>query len=95
MQSSAVTNSWKNLARNIRRQFSGSCDACMDPVVLVCSLVGLEMELQATLIMIMLEISIRGDPLQDTCSPLEVMLLVRKLLFSLQKLCQLQRWSTW
>ena len=29
----------------------------------VCSLVGLEMELQGMLIMIMLEISISGDPL--------------------------------
>ena len=50
----------------------------------VFSLVGLEMELQGMLIMIMLEILIRGDPLQDTCSPLEVVLLVGKLLFNLQ-----------
>ena len=35
-------------------------------------------------ILIMLDISIRGDPLQDMFSPLEVMLLVGKLLFSLQ-----------
>ena len=42
------------------------------------------MELQGTLILVMLEISIRGDLLQDTCSLLEVMLLVGKLLFSLQ-----------
>ena len=34
------------------------------------------------LILIMLEISIREDHLQDTCSPLEAMLLVGKLLFS-------------
>ena len=38
----------------------------------VCNLVGLEMELQGMLIMIVLEISIRGGPLHDTCSPLEV-----------------------
>ena len=50
----------------------------------VCNLVGLEMELQGMLIMIMLEISIRGDPLQDTCSSFEVVLLVGKLFFSLQ-----------
>ena len=67
----------------------------MDPIVFVCNLVGLEMELQGMLIMIMLEISIRGDPLQDTCSSLEAVLLVRKLFFSLQYLCQLQRQSTW
>ena len=34
------------------------------------------------LILIMLEISIRDDPLQDTCSPLKVVLLVGKLLCS-------------
>ena len=34
------------------------------------------------LILIMLEISIRRDPLQYTCSPVEVVLLVGKLLFS-------------
>ena len=66
----------KNLARNIGKQFSGSCDTCVDSVVFVCSLVGLEMELQGMSILIMPEISIRGDPLQDTCSPLEVVLLV-------------------
>ena len=49
----------------------------------VCSLVGLEMEFQVMSILIMLEISIRGDPLQDTCSALEVVLLVGKLIFSL------------
>ena len=32
---------WQNLARNIGKQFSGSCDTCMDPVVFLCSLVGL------------------------------------------------------
>ena len=79
MQSVAT---WKNLTRNIGKQFSGSCDTCMDPVVFVCSLVAIEMELQGMLILIMLEISIRGYPLQDTCSPLEVVLLVGKLLFS-------------
>ena len=31
-----------------------------------------EIELRGTIIMIMLEISIRGDPLQDTCSLLEI-----------------------
>ena len=36
------------------------------------------------LILMILEISIRGDHLQDTCSPLEVVLLVGNLLFSLQ-----------
>ena len=36
------------------------------------------------LILTMLEISIRGDPLQDTCLPLEVMLLVGKLLSNQQ-----------
>ena len=61
----------------------------------LCSLVGLEMELQSMLILIMLEISIRGGPLHDTYSPLEVVLLVGKLLFSLQYLCQLQRQGTW
>ena len=55
----------------------------------VFSLVGLEMELQGMLILIMLEISIRGGPLHDAYSPLEVVLLVGKLLFSLQYLCQL------
>ena len=49
-----------------------------------CSLVGIEMELQGMLILIMLEILTRGDPLQDKCSPLEVVLLVGKLLFSQQ-----------
>ena len=75
---------WKNLARNIRKQFSGSCNTFMDPVVFVYILVGLEMELQGMLILIMLEISIRGDPLQDMCLTLEVVLLVGKLLFSQQ-----------
>ena len=69
--------------KDIGKQFSGSCDTCLDPVVFVCSLVGLEMELQGMLILIMLEILIRGDPLQNMCSPLEVVLLVGKLLFSL------------
>ena len=41
----------------------------------VYSFVGIEMELKSMLILIMLEISIRGDPLQDTCSPLEGVLL--------------------
>ena len=54
----------------------------MDPIVFVCNLVAFEMELLGMLILIMLVISIRGDPLQDTCSPLEVVLLVGKLLFS-------------
>ena len=44
----------------------------MDPVVFFSSLVGLEMEFQCMLLLIMLDISIRGDLLQDTCSPLEV-----------------------
>ena len=35
------------------------------------------------LILIMLEISIRGDHLHDTCSLLEVVLLIGKLLLSL------------
>ena len=72
------------MARNIGRQLSGSCNTYVDIVVFVCSLVGLEMELQGTLILVMLEILRRGDLLQDTCSLLEVVLLVRKLLFSLQ-----------
>ena len=50
----------------------------------VYSLVGLEMELQGMLILIMLEISKRGDPLQDMCSPIQVVLLIGKLLFSQQ-----------
>ena len=50
----------------------------------VCRLVGLEMELQGMSILIMLEIFIIRDLLQDTFSPLEVVLLVGKLLFSLQ-----------
>ena len=50
----------------------------------VCSLVALEMELKGMLILIMLEISIRGDHLHGTCSPLEVVLLVGKLLFGVQ-----------
>ena len=50
----------------------------------VCSLVGIEIELQGMLILIMLEILTRGDTLQDTCSPLEVEVLVGKLLFSQQ-----------
>ena len=78
------TGTWKNLARNIGKQFNGSCDTCVDPVVFVCNLIRLEMELQGMWILIMLEISIRGDPLHDTCSPLEVVLLVGKLLFSQQ-----------
>ena len=65
-------------------RFSGSFDTCVDLVVFVCSFVGIEMELQGMLILIMLEISTRGDPLQDTCSPLEVVLLVGKLLLSQQ-----------
>ena len=36
------------------------------------------------LILIMLEITTREDPLQNTCSPLKVVLLVGKLLFSQQ-----------
>ena len=83
MQSVQSIGTWKNLARNIRKQFSGSCDTCVDPVVFVCSLVGLEMELQGMLILIMLDISIRGDHLHDTCSQLEVVLLVGKLIFGL------------
>ena len=79
-----LVGTWKNLARNIGRQFIRSSDTCVDPVVFVCSLTGLEMELQGTLILIMLEILIRGDPLQDMCSPLKVMLLVGKLLFDPQ-----------
>ena len=79
MQSSST---WRNLATNIGKKFSGSCDTCVDPVVFVYNLVGLEMELQGMLILIMLEISIKGDPLKDTCSPLEVVLLVGKPLFS-------------
>ena len=79
-----LQGTWKNLARNIGKQFNGSCDTCVDPLVFVCSLVGIDMELYSMLILIMLEISIRGDPLQDTCSPLEVVLLVGKLLFSQQ-----------
>ena len=75
---------WKNLARNIGKRFSGSFDTCVDLVVFVYSLVGIEMKLQGMLILIMLEISTRGDPLQDTCSPLEVVLLVGKLLLSQQ-----------
>ena len=64
---------------------SSSVDhALLDSVVFVCSLVGLERELQSLLILVILEILIRGDPLQDTCSTLEVVLLVGKLLFSLQ-----------
>ena len=82
MQSVQSTGTWKNLARNIRKQFSGSYDTCMDLVVFFCTLVGLEMELQGMLILIMLEISIRGDPLQDMCSPLVVVILVGKLLFN-------------
>ena len=74
---------WQNLARNIRKQFSGSCDTYVDPVVFVCSLVGLEMELQGMFILIMLDISIRGDHLHDTCSQLEVVLIVGKLIFGL------------
>ena len=72
------------LARNIGKQFSESCDTCVDSIVFVCSLVGLEMELQGMSILIMLEILIIRDLLQDTFSPLEVVLLVGKLLFSLQ-----------
>ena len=78
-----LAGTWKNLARNIGKRFRGSCDTYVDPVMFVCSLVGLEMELQGKLILIMLKISIRGDHLQDTCSPLKVVLLVGKLIFSL------------
>ena len=71
------------MARNIGKQFSGSCDTCVDLVVFLCNLIGLEMELQGMLILTTLEISIRGDHLHDTCSLLEVVLLIGKLLFSL------------
>ena len=71
------------MARNIGKQFSGSCDTYVDLVLFVCNLVGLEMELQSMLILIMMEISIRGDHLHDTCSLLEVVLLIGKLLLSL------------
>ena len=81
MQSAGI---WKNMARNIGKQFSESCDTCVDPIVFVCNLVGLEMELQGMSILIMLEISIRRDLLQHMFSPLEVVLLVGKLLFNLQ-----------
>ena len=89
MQSVQSACKSKNLARNIGKQFSGSCDTCMDPIAFVCSLVGLEIELQGMSLLVMLDILIKGDPLLDTCSPLEVVLLVVKLLFSLQSLCQL------
>ena len=59
-------------------------NTCVHPVVFVCSLVGLEMELQGKSILIMLEILTRRDPLQDSCSPLEVVILVGKVLFSPQ-----------
>ena len=66
----------QNLARYIGKQFSGSCHTCVDLIVFVCSLVGLEMKFQGMLILVMLEISIRGDHLHDTCSLLEVVLLI-------------------
>ena len=65
---------WKAI-QWILRSLRGSSIVCFN-------LVGLEMMSQSVLILIMLEILIRGDPLQDTCSPLEVVLLVGKLLFS-------------
>ena len=66
----------QNLARYIGKQLSGSCHTCVDQIVFVCSLVGLEMKFQGMLILVMLEISIRGDHLHDTCSLLEVVLLI-------------------
>ena len=39
MQSASI---WKNLTRNIGKQFSESCDTCVDPIVFVFNLVGLE-----------------------------------------------------
>ena len=42
---SAVSRYMEKLARSIGKQFSGSCDTCVDLVVFVFSLVGLEMEL--------------------------------------------------